>query len=159
MNPNAARAESLFRQFTPLFLLGLLVMVLLEPVLPYGDWLRHHLGEDVFLKTAVVFLILYTLLLWGESLRLHGLLTGLLEAFKTFDRDRAGEAAGAASPKGKGSNNPKARLEAAKLLVAAMRSTDPEIVATSHHNLVRLVGQDLGADPDAWQRWLSSQES
>jgi len=48
-------------------------------------------------------------------------------------------------------------LEAAKLLIAAMRSGDASIVETSHHNLVRLVGQDLGTDPDKWQQWLATQ--
>lgn len=159
MNQNAAKVDNWFRQVTPLFLLGLLVMVLVEPVIPFGDWLRYHLGEDIVLKVAVAFLILYVLLLWGEALRLQGLLTGLLEAFKSFDRDRAAEAGGGGAPKGRGANNPKARIEAAKLLIAAMRSDDPAIVETSHHNLVRLVGQDLGKDPDRWQEWLAQQDS
>ena len=149
MNSNAAKVDGLFRQVTPLFLLGLLAMVLLEPLAP--SWLTEALGDDVILKVVVGFLVLYVLLLWGEALRLHGLLTGLLEAFKAFDR---GGPAGA-RPAG----NPKARLEAAKLLIAAMRSDDPSIVETGHHNLVKLVGQDLGKDPDLWQAWLSSQEA
>lgn len=153
MNSNVAKVDSLFRQVTPLFLLGLLAMVLLEPLAP--PWLTETLGDDVILKVVVGFLVLYVLLLWGESLRLHGLLTGLLEAFKAFDRDQSG---GGAGGRGKVVSNPKARLEAAKLLIAAMRSDDPSIVETGHHNLVKLVGQDLGKDPDLWQQWLSSQE-
>lgn len=163
MQNKTVKFESLFRQATPLFLLGLLLAVCLEPWLPYHDWMVHNFGDDIVLKVAVLFLIGYVLLLWGESLRLHGLLTGLLEAFKTFDRDRAAEAAdggaqGVAATRKKGVNNPRARFEAAKLLIAAMRSDDAAIVATSHHNLVRLVGQDLGQDPDRWQQWLKSQE-
>ena len=153
MNSNVAKVDSLFRQVTPLFLLGLLAMVVLEPLAP--PWLTETLGDDVILKVVVGFLVLYVLLLWGESLRLHGLLTGLLEAFKAFDRDQSG---GGAGGRGKVASNPKARLEAAKLLIAAMRSDDPSIVETGHHNLVKLVGQDLGKDPDLWQQWLSSQE-
>ena len=152
MNSNTAKVDGLFRQVTPLFLLGLLVMVLLEPMAP--PWLTDTLGDDVVLKFVVVFLILYVLLLWGEALRLHGLLTGLLEAFRSFDRERAG--GGVAS--GKGASHPQARLQAAKLLIAAMGSDDPDIVETSHHNLVKLAGQDLGKDLDAWRQWLSSQE-
>ena len=148
MNSNTAKVDSLFRQVTPLFLLGLLGMVLLEPLAPL--WLTDTLGEDVVLKVVVAFLVLYVLLLWGESLRLHGLLTGLLEAFKSFDREQQG-----AAPRGRGANNPKARREAARLLIAAMSSDDPEVRETSHHNLVRLAGQDLGEDPAAWQQWLS----
>ena len=157
MNSNVAKVDGLFRQVTPLFLLGLLAMVLLEPMAP--AWLTDALGEDVILKVVVAFLVMYVLLLWGEALRLHGLLTGLLEAFKAFDRERAGGAAAAGAARGKGAGNPKARLEAAKLLIAAMSSDDQEIVDTSHHNLVKLVGQDLGKDPGAWRQWLSTQES
>lgn len=154
MNPNTARAESLFRQLTPLFLLALLLAVLLEPWLPYIDWARATFGEQVVLKAAVVFLIGYVLLLWGETLRLHGLLTGVLEAFKAFQKQQAG---GGASPSGRGANNPKARLEAARLLIAALGSGDESVRETSHHNLVRLVGRDLGRDPAAWHEWLESQ--
>ncbi|MGC6488362.1 MAG: hypothetical protein ACON4Z_12000 [Planctomycetota bacterium] len=149
MNANA-KVDSLFRQVTPLFLLGLLGMVLLEPLAP--AWLTEALGDDVVLKVVVAFLVLYVLLLWGESLRLHGLLTGLLEAFKNFDREQAGGA-----PRGKGANNPRARREAARLLIAALSSDDAEVRETSRHNLVRLVGQDLGDDPAAWQAWLAEQ--
>lgn len=165
MENNAAKFESIFRQATPLFLLGLLLAVFFERWLPYRDWLVFNFGDDIVLKVAILFLIGYVLLLWGESLRLHGLLTGLLEAFKTFDRDHAAEVGGGGGgggrPKGAGkksSSNPKARFEAAKLLIAAMRSDDASIVETSHHNLVRLVGTDLGKDPDKWQKWLQAQE-
>ena len=149
MNSNTAKVDGLFRQVTPLFLLGLLGMVLLEPLAP--AWLTEALGDDVILKVVVAFLVLYVLLLWGEALRLQGLLTGLLEAFKTFDRQQGGAA------RGKASSNPKARREAARLLIAAMASDDPTVRETSHHNLVRLVGQDLGNDPAKWQAWLAEQ--
>jgi len=150
VKPNAAKVDGLFRQVTPLFLLGLLGMVVLEPLAP--AWLVETFGDDVVLKVVVGFLVVYVLLLWGESLRLQGLLTGLLEAFKSFDRQQAGGGAG-----GKASSNPKARREAARLLIAAMASDDASVRETSHHNLVRLVGQDLGKDPAKWQAWLAEQ--
>jgi hypothetical protein len=158
---DVAKYESLFRQVTPLFLLGLLLVVFFEPWLPYRTWIVANFGEDIVLRVAVLFLIGYMLLVWGECLRLHGLLTGLLGAFKAFDRERSAELGGTESgsaSKKKGFQNPKARLEAAKLLIAAMRSDDPSIVASSHHNLVRLVGKDLGKDADAWQEWLGNQD-
>ncbi|HEB54563.1 MAG TPA: hypothetical protein ENI87_15030 [bacterium] len=151
---DVAKFENLFRQATPLFLFGLLLAVALEPWLPYRDWLRATFGDDVVLKVAVLFLIGYVLLLWGETLRLHGLLTGLLEAFKAFGREQ-GQTGGRS---GRGKANPKARIEAARLLIAALASDDASVRATSHHNLVRLVGQDLGTDPAAWQAWLAEQE-
>ncbi|MCA8974364.1 MAG: hypothetical protein KDC98_06560, partial [Planctomycetes bacterium] len=91
------------------------------------------------------------LLLWGESLRLNAILGGVLKAFS----EHGGGTGGAPS----GARNPKARLEAAKLLIAALGSDDAEIRATSQHNLTRLVGEDLGSDPEAWRRWLAARES
>jgi hypothetical protein len=80
---------------------------------------------------------------------LHTSLTGVLHAFRQFGDSARGEAA----------KNPKARLEAARLLIAALRSDDASIRATSRHNLTRLVGEDLGDDPAAWQRWLQRQDA
>lgn len=153
MKRNIEHYESMFRQVTPLFLLALLLAIVFEPWLPYHDWLVASFGEQIVLRVVVAFLVGYVLLLWGETLRLHGLLTGVLQAFKHFERSEGGEAAG------KTARNPKARLEAARLLVAAMRSDDASIRETSHHNLVRLVGQDLGTEPDDWQNWLDEQSA
>lgn len=141
--------DAVFRQVTPLVLLGVLVTVLFEPWLPGTGWLRATFGEQVVLRTCIALLVCYVLLLWGESLRLHSMLTGVLQAF----REHGGPAGD-----GKAARNPKARLEAAKLLIAALRSDDPQIRDSSHHNLTRLAGQDLGRDPAAWQRWLAEQE-
>lgn len=143
------RIESAFRQFTPLVLLAVLLVVVLEPWLPGSAWLRQRLGDQALLRACVAVLACYVLILWGEALRLHGVLTGVLQAFRAFEQGGGGRAA---------ANNPKARLEAARLLVAALRSDDPTIVATSRHNLTRLVGRDLGADPASWQAWLQQQD-
>ncbi|MBX3462511.1 MAG: hypothetical protein KF830_05030 [Planctomycetes bacterium] len=136
--------EARFRQLTPLFLLAVVAAVVLEPWLPGGDWLRGRFGDTIVLRAAVAGLGLYVLLLWGESLRLHGILTGVLQAFRDFAGERT-----PAPPR-----NAQARQEAVRLLVAALRSEDPSIRATSRRNLVRLAGRDLGDDPAAWQGWL-----
>lgn len=141
--------DALFRQVTPLVLLGIVAAALLEPWLPGGAWLRATFGETVVLRACLCGLGLYTLLLWGESLRLHGILTGVLAAFREHGRTDSGTAR---------TPNPAARLEAARLLVAALGSADPQIRRTSQHNLTRLAGRDLGADPVAWQAWLAEQE-
>lgn len=140
--------DELFRQITPLFLLGILALIVFEPWLPGGDWLRETMGEAIVLRVCLGAVVLYVLLLWGESLRLNAVLTGVLKAFR--DHGGAGE--------GRGAKNPKARLEAARLLIAALEAEDPEIRKTSRHNLERLVGQDLGPDPAPWRQWLADQE-
>jgi hypothetical protein len=146
---NVAGIEVRFRQLTPLVLLGVLVVVVFESWLPGAAWLKAQLGEQVLLRSCLAVLVCYVLILWGESLRLHSMLTGVLQAFQAF-RQQEGEVP-------KGAKNPKARLEAAKLLIAALESGDASIRETSRHNLARLVGADLGADPAAWHRWLRDQ--
>ena len=139
--------DSLFRQLTPLFLLGVVAVVIFEPWLPGTAWLKTHLGESAVLRICVAALGCYVLLLWGESLRLHTILTGVLQAFRDFDGRKEGPA-----------RNPKTRLEAARLLIAALGAGDPAIRDTSRKNLERLVGEDLGPDPARWQQWLQQQE-
>lgn len=148
-----AGLDSLFRQVTPLFLLGVLVAIFCEPWLPGAAWLKEHFGDSAVLRLCVAALGFYVLLLWGESLRLHGLLTGVLQAFRELHPTQGGARAKEAAAR-----NPKARLEAARLLIAAMGSDDPSIRATSLHNLKQLAGVDLGDDPAAWRRWLAEQE-
>lgn len=145
--------DALFRQITPLVLFGVLLAVVFEPWLPGAAWLKAQFGEQVILRGCVAVLACYVLILWGESLRLHAMLSGVLQAFRQFDRERGGGKAEAAA------KHPKARLEAARLLIAALGSGDASIRATSRHNLARLVGEDLGDDPAAWQQWLREQDA
>lgn len=147
MKPSS-KFESTFRALTPLVLLGVLFALAFESSLPGAAWLKLQLGEQVILRGCIAVLAFYVLLLWGEAIRLHTSLTGVLQAFRQFGDSARGEAA----------KNPKARLEAARLLIAALRSDDASIRATSRHNLARLVGEDLGDDPAAWQRWLQQQD-
>jgi hypothetical protein len=150
---SSAGLQSTFRALTPLVLLGVVIAVVFEPFLPGSAWLRATVGEQAVLRACVVVLAFYVLLLWGEAIRLHGSLTSVLGAFRQFREATEG------APRGEAGKHPKARLEAARLLIAALRSDDPSIRATSRHNLARLVGQDLGADADAWQAWLRQQEA
>jgi hypothetical protein len=120
--------ELLFRQLTPLVLVGLLLVTWLEPWVPGSAWVRANLGEQFLLRFVIGLVVLYILVLWGEALRLHGLLTGTLKAIQQY-----GQAMGAP-----------ARTE----------PKDPRV----RHNLVRLVGKDLGQEPAAWLSWLQQQE-
>jgi hypothetical protein len=148
-----AGADALFRQLTPLVLLGVLLVLVFEPWLPGGAWLRERLGDDALLRACVAVLACYVLILWGEALRLHGMLTNVLGAFRRF----AGEER-TPPPAGPAGRQPQARLEAARLLIAALGSPDASIRATSRHNLARLAGEDHGEDPAAWTAWLQRQE-
>ena len=137
--------DARFRRLTPLVLLAVLGLVVFEPWLPGMAWVRTQFGADVVLRGAAVVLAFYVLLLWSETMRLNAVLTGVLEAFREFGGR-------------KGGGHPKARLEAARLLIAALGSDDPAIRETSRHNLAKLAGKDLGAAPAAWQEWLREQE-
>jgi hypothetical protein len=153
VNPSG-RADSLLRQLTPLVLLGVIAAIVFERWLPGAAWIKAQLGEQAILRACLAVLAGYVLLLWGESIRLHTILTGVLAAFRQFDQ----QAAAAGAPP-KGARNPKARIEAARLLVAALQAEDPSIRATSRHNLVRLAGQDLGDAPGPWLAWIAEQEA
>ena len=142
--------ETLFRQLTPLVLLAVVVAVVFEPWFSEVEWINSRLGKGVLLRGCVALLGCYVLLLWGESIRLNTILSGVLQAFRQFDA-RGGKDAPSA-------RNPKTRLEAARLLIAALKSDNPEIRATSRHNLARLAGSDLGDDPAAWEKWLADRE-
>ena len=150
MNPSG-RADSLLRQLTPLVLLGVIAAIVFERWLPGAAWIKAQLGEQAILRACLAVLAGYVLLLWGESIRLHTILTGVLAAFRQFDQQAAGGAPRA--------RNPKARLEAAKLLIAALGADDPHVRETSRHNLARLAGEDLGPSPEPWRRWLAAQEA
>lgn len=149
--------DALFRQLTPLVLLAVLATLVFEDWLPGTAWLRTQFGEQFVLRACIAVLACYVLILWGEALRLHTMLTGVLQALRQFGQEHGG--GGGSARAEAAARNPKARLEAAKLLVAAMGSEDPAIRATSHHNLVRLVGEDFGLDPAKWQDWLRRQEA
>jgi len=144
--------EALFRQLTPLLLLGVLVVVVAEPWLPGSAWVRERFGDQALLRVCVAALVCYVLMLWGEALRLHTILTGVLQAFRQF-RDSQGGGGNAANP----ARNAEAKREAARLLIAALRSDDASIRQSSRQNLARLAGEDHGDDPAAWQRWFEQQ--
>lgn len=145
----AARYDSLFRQVTPLVLLGIAVVALGGRWLPGSAWVAQQFGETFVLGGCVFLLSLYTLLLWGESLRLHAITTGVLKELVEFRNRRAGEVQGRPL---------RQKLEAARLLLPALESSDERVRKMSHNNLTLLTGQDFGADVPAWRRWIDAQD-
>jgi hypothetical protein len=139
---------NLFRTLSPLVLIGICLLVWFERWIPGASAFTERLGQDFLLRFCIGLLALYVLLLWGESLRLHAMLTSVLKALHEFGRQRREEA----GADGK-------RLEAVRLLVAALESEDPGVRRTGRQHLARLVGEDLGDDPAAWRGWLRGQEA
>jgi hypothetical protein len=138
------------RQLSPLVILGIAAVALLAPVLPGAAWVAEHFGANFVLGFCVCILSLYVLLLWGETIRLHGMLTAVLKALQDFKAGKPAEA--------KAEDQRRHRLEAVRLLIPALTSADAKVRESSHDNLVRLIGKDLGKTPAAWQSWLASQE-
>ncbi len=141
--------DARIRQLSPLLLLCVLFLLVFEPWLPGLGWMRTQFGNDVVLRGCAVVLAFYVLLLWSETTRLHTVLTGVLQAFRDFG-SRSGGTAGKPS---------KTRLEAGRLLIAALGSEDPSVREMARQNLAKIAGSDLGADPAAWQEWLRKQET
>lgn len=139
------------RQLSPLVILGVAAVALLGPWLPGAPWIAEHFGGGFVLGFCVCILSLYVLLLWGETIRLHGMLTAVLKALQDFKAVKAGDAVPADEQR-------RHRLDAVRLLIPALGSADAKVRDAAHGNLVRLCGKDLGQTPAAWQSWLASQE-
>jgi hypothetical protein len=142
------RAGSLFRQLTPLVLLGTALVALFGRWLPGAAWVAERFGETFLLGACVFLLACYVLLLWGETLRLHALFTSVLKQLLEFKERRAAEIQGRPAAQ---------KLDAVRLLLPALQSGDPDVRQKSRKNLALLVGQDLGAEPGPWQQWLAAQ--
>ncbi len=144
------RYESLFRQLTPLLLLVVALVAVFGKWLPGAAWIAQQFGDSFLVGLCVCLLTLYVLLLWGEMLRLHGVLTEVLKELMKFRNARAAEVQGRPLQQ---------KLDAARLLLPALASSDTKMRELSRRNLVLLAGQDLGDDVAAWQRWIAQQEA
>lgn len=137
-----------FRSLLPLLLVGACLLVWFERFITPLKVVTDAFGGDFFVRFTLGFLCLYVLLLWGENMRMNAMLTSVLTALQDFAKARRAEI----GTEGK-------RLEAVRLLVAAMASADPSVRASSRQHLARLCGKDLGEDAGAWQCWLQEQEA
>ena len=153
MQPRVQGYETLFRQLTPIFLLGVALVALCGQWLPGSDWVAKTFGPNFVLGFCVFLLAGYVILLWGESLRLHAMMSAVLKELIEFKNRRAGDPS---APQAARSESQ--RLEAARLLVPALTSADPKVAASARRNLSLLVGKDLGADQAAWQAWIVAEE-
>ncbi len=152
MQTNVQRYESLFRQLTPIFLLGVALVALLGPWIPGAAWVERTLGPNFVLGFCVFLLAGYVVLLWGESVRLHAMLSAVLKELLEFRNRQRGET-GAGVDVGKRAQ----RLEAARLLLPALGSPDTRIAAAARKNLALLAGRDHGDAATGWQAWIDAE--
>ena len=127
---------------TPLILLGLALLVWLEPVLRH-EGATPWLGETGVIRFALGILCLYVLVNAVEQQRMGAAFKQVLEAFKRFHENRAAEGG-------------EPRREAVALLVGALASEDPGIRANAVQHLERLTGENFGEDLQRWQEWLET---
>lgn len=153
MQPGVQGYETLFRQLTPIFLLGVALVALFGSWIPGADWIAKTFGPNFVLGFCVFLLAGYVILLWGESLRLHAMMSAVLKELLEFRSRRGGD-----GTLPQASRSEQQRLEAARLLVPALASEDPKVAASARRNLTLLTGKDLGADQAAWQSWIAAEE-
>jgi hypothetical protein len=96
-------------------------------------------GASTLARCGVAALTLIVVVLVGEVSRLRLHMSQLIAALR---------AAG-----GGGAGVPRDDRAAVDVLVRALSSDDADVRAKAHKNLVRLTGQRLTMDPEAWQAW------
>ena len=105
-----------FRSLLPLLLVGMCLLVWFESFLTPLKVVTERFGADFFLRFCLGFLCLYVLLLWGENLRLNAMVKSVLTALQDFAKARRAEL-----------GTDSKRLEAMRLLVAALGSPDDKV--------------------------------
>lgn len=138
--------DGLLRRLTPLVLLCLAGMAWFGPWLLEAGGLDKSitpLGLTRFILGVICF---YTMLLVLERQGMEARFAELLRQFKRFYDERA---AG-----GDVADNTQKGLQAARILIAALRSPEGEVRSTALENLQRLTGKDFGRNTEAWEAWL-----
>lgn len=151
LNP-VQRYESFFRQLTPIFLFGVAIVALLGRWIPGADWVAKTLGPNFVLGFCCFILGLYVLLIWGETLRLHAMMSAVLKELLEFKGRQKGEGVS-----GVDAGKRAQRLEAARLLLPALGSPDIRVASAARKNLALLAGQDHGDAAEAWQSWIDAE--
>ena len=141
------------RAATPIVLLVLAFLVWFEAWLPGSGWVRANLGELAVLRFVLGLLCVYMVLLVIERHRMEVLFKQVLLQFREFHGRTAGGAGSGAAE-----DDQKQTLEAVRILIAALESSDERVRATALENLRKLTGQELGPDVGAWRSWLAAAE-
>ena len=117
--------------------LGLLIVFL--PLLPGWQAIKN-LGEAGFVRVLVGFLFFYIAAMIKERYRLKSRFMDLMEAFDAFNSALYGK-------------NFKVTREAVTYLVTSLASSNPAVREKAHALLVRMTGQEMGPDYEAWKDW------
>ena len=142
------------RALTPLLLLGLALVVWLEPVIPGAEGLVRTFGDKAVLRFAVGLLCLFTLILMVERRQMQMAFEQIVVMLRQSRGNGAGQAAGGAEGAVDPAEQEKMRRDALGILVAALESEDHEVRARAAENLERMTGQKFGEDASRWKKHL-----
>ena len=119
-------------------------LVILLPLLPLWGAIKGVGGEgrgDVhFLRVVVGFLLLYVAAMIRERQRLKSGLMDLVDSFDSFNAALYGK-------------NYKVTRETVTYLITSLGSSSVSVRERALGILVKLTGQDLGSDREAWRKW------
>ena len=137
--PEIRLLEEALNRFTfwVVVLAGLYVVFL--PLCPGWESIRE-VGETHFLRVLVGFLLLYVAVIMRDRARVKSNFADLLEAFDNFNATLYGRSR-------------KVTPEAITYLVTSLASKRPEVREKAHSLLVKITGQELGPEQEAWKRW------
>ena len=128
-----------------LYILGLaFVVVGLIGVAGGGSWMSEAVRWVIWLCVGILFLYVGALI--QERQRLQRKVAELVEAFETFNQ----------TIYGKGYKTQRAAVD---MLIQSLSSENAKVVQKVHAQLVRLTGQDLPAESEAWTAWWAENKA
>lgn len=126
------------RHRTPLFLYSLAVLFFIS-LFPPVDSVFESEGWAKLSRFCICVLFVYVAVLIQERQRLSATFREVLAAFQSFHRGKAPD--------------PQVEHEAVSILISSLQGADEELKQKVHAQLVRLTGQDLPPEHEAWDRW------
>ena len=128
-----------------LYILGLAFGIVgLAGVLGADSWMPPRVRWVIWLCVGILFLYVGALI--QERQRLHRKVGELVEAFETFNQ----------TIYGKGYKTQRAAVD---MLIQSLDSENSTVVQKVHGQLVRLTGQSLPAEADAWKAWWAENKA
>ncbi len=145
MNPAVRLIVAFVVRLTLIFFAGWFALA--DAAMPEGTHILSRIG------LALLFLIASILAGEVANLRMHfGMLVNAIRAARSGEGAPEGEDAVPLDPN-------EAKRKAVDELVRALRTDKTEVRNMVHGHLIRLTGQDLPADPAAWEAWWERSRS